>query len=131
MKFETRVNHRRHDTAAFTLAEVLAAMMLLAIVIPAAIEALHVAGTAGTVAARKVEAARVAERILNENIIMASWNQANQSGTVMVNGKEFHWALRNGLWPADAMQLLTAEVTFTAQDRSYLVRLSTLVNAQQ
>ena len=128
---QSQPHHTGHRRAAgFTLAEVLAAMMLLAIVIPAAIEALHVAGTAGTAAASKVEAARVAERILNENVVMASWNQANQSGTVVANGREFHWTLRNERWAADTMQLLTAEVTFSAQGRPCQVRLSTLVNAQ-
>lgn len=116
--------------AGFTLAEVLAAMLLLAIVIPAAIAGLHVASTASTVAVRKAEAARVAERILNENVIRMNGNPANQSGTVVANGAEFHWTLRNEQWPADAMQLLTAEVTFAAQDRSCRVRLSTLVNQQ-
>ena len=130
MKFGPTINRKRQAAAGFTLVEVLAAMMLLAIVIPAAIEALHVASTAGTVATRKAEAARVAEQILNESVIMANWNQANQSGTVVADGEEFHWTLRNERWPADAMQLLTAEVTFAAQDRSCLVRLSTLVNAQ-
>ena len=47
--------------AAFTLAEVLAALLFMAIVIPAAIEGLHIASLAGTVAARKGEAARVAQ----------------------------------------------------------------------
>ena len=48
----------RHISA-FTLAEVLAAMLFLAIVIPAAVEALHVASLAGEVAARKGAAARI------------------------------------------------------------------------
>jgi hypothetical protein len=33
-------------------------------------------------------------------------------------------------WPADAMQLLTAEVKFSAQGRDYSVKLSTLANPQ-
>ena len=45
--------------AAFTLAEVLAALLFMAIVIPAAVEGLHIASLAGTVAARKGEAAHI------------------------------------------------------------------------
>ena len=59
----------------FTLAEVLAAMLFLAIVIPAAVEVLHVASLAGEVAARKSEAARVADRILNESIVTTNWTR--------------------------------------------------------
>ncbi len=121
----------QHGMDGFTLAEVLAAMLLLAIVVPAAIEALHVAATAGTVAARKVEAARVAERVLNEKVIMGNSSQTGQHGIVVADGHDFRWTLRSERWPVDAMQLLTAEITFTAQDRTCLVRLSTLVNAQQ
>jgi len=50
--------------SAFTLAEVLAALLFMAIVIPVAIEGMHIASLAGTVAARKGEAARVAQRLL-------------------------------------------------------------------
>ncbi len=115
-------------TEAFTLAEVLAAMLFMAIVIPVAVEALHVASTAGVIAERKAAAARVAERVLNESIVTTNWNQSSQSGTVMETGREFRWTVRNEIWPSDAMRLLTAEVTFTAQDRSYSVQLSTLAS---
>ena len=54
----------------------------MAIVIPAAIEGLHIASLAGTVAARKGEAARVAQRVLTENLVTTNWNQSAQSGTV-------------------------------------------------
>jgi Tfp pilus assembly protein PilV len=74
MKLATLANKNR--TGAFTLAEVLAALLFLAIVIPAAVEALHVASLSGEVAARKGMAARVADRILNESIIMTNWNPA-------------------------------------------------------
>src|SRR5216684_819976 len=60
--------------AAFTLAEVLAALLFMAIVIPVALEGMHVASRAGSVAVRKREAARVAERILNESLVTTNWN---------------------------------------------------------
>ena len=119
--------------AAFTLAEVLAAMLFLAIVIPAAVEALHVASLAGEVAARKGVAARIGDRILNENIVTTNWNVGSQNGTVAEGVEEFHWTLNNQIWPVDttaAMRLLTAEVTFTAQGHDYSVALSTLASLQ-
>jgi len=115
---------------AFTLAEVLAAMLFLAIVIPAAIEALHVAGLAGEVAARKGAAARIADRILNESLVTTNWNTGMQSGTVTEGAEAFRWTLSSRNWPADTMQLLTADVTFSAQGHDYSVSLSTLANLQ-
>jgi type II secretory pathway component PulJ len=57
MKLATRNNKgsvgaRRPCLSGFTLAEVLAAMLFLAIVIPVAVETLHVSSLAGEVAAR-------------------------------------------------------------------------------
>jgi len=134
MKLATRVNNsragvRRSDQAAFTLAEVLAALLFLAIVIPTAVEALHVASLAGEVAARKGAAARVADRILNESLVTTNWSGGTQSGTVTEGVLDFKWKLTSVTWPADAMQLLTAAVTFSAQGKEYSVQLSTLANA--
>jgi type II secretory pathway pseudopilin PulG len=117
-------------TSAFTLAEVLAAMLLLAIVIPAAVEALHVASLAGEVAARKGAAARVADRVLNESLVMTNWNSGVQSGTVSEGALDFRWTLTSQAWPQDSMQLLTAEVKYQAQGKDFSVKLSTLANAQ-
>jgi hypothetical protein len=112
----------------FTLAEVLAALMFLAIVIPVAVEALHIASVSGEIAVRKAVAARIADNVLNESIATTNWNQS-ASGTVKEDGHEFQWSLHNELWQADSgMQLLTAEVTFSAQGRNYAVHLSTLEN---
>jgi hypothetical protein len=128
MKLATaRINKR----AAFTLAEVLAAMLFLAIVIPVAVEALHVSSLAGEVAARKGAAARVADRILNESLVTTNWTGGGQSGTVSEGALDFNWTLTAENWPKDStMQLLTAEVKFPAQGKDYSVKLSTLVSLQ-
>jgi type II secretory pathway pseudopilin PulG len=120
----------RTSCAAFTLAEVLAALLFLAIVIPAAVEALHLASLAGVVAVRKGAAARVADRILNESIVTTNWNTGTQNGTVTEGAQEFHWTLTSQTWPVDAMELITAEVKYSAQGRDYSVKLCTLANSQ-
>ena len=127
MKFATPINKNR---AAFTLAEVLAALLFLAIVIPVAVEALHVSSLAGEVAARKSAAARVADRILNENIVTTNWNHGTQTGTAVEGSQDFQWTLTTETWPQDTMQLVTAEVKFSAQGRDFSVKLSTLASSQ-
>ena len=128
MKFGTQTNKLNGRKRAFTLAEVLAALLFLAIVIPAVVEALHVSSLAGEVAARKGAAARIADRILNESIVTTNWNSSSQSGTVTEGTLEFNWTLTSQAWPRDQMELLTAEVKFPAQGRDYSVSLSTLAN---
>jgi hypothetical protein len=123
-----RIN--RAHSGAFTLAEVLAALVFMAIVIPVAIEALSIAGRAGEVAALKGEAALVAERVINESLVTTNWDQAVQNGQARQGLRDFRWTLRSEPWNIDPNQsdlrLLSVEVLFQAQGRDYSVRLSTL-----
>ena len=134
MKLATaRINKRaaRRRCQAFTLAEVLAAMLFLAIVVPVAVEALHVSSLAGEVAARKGAAARIADRVMNESLVTTNWTGGGQSGTISEGALDFNWTLTAQNWPKDpTMQLLTAEVKFPAQGKDYSVKLSTLVSLQ-
>jgi hypothetical protein len=123
------------SAAAFTLAEVLAALLFMAIVIPVAIEGLHIASLAGTVSERKGEAARVARRLLTETLVTTNGDQSGQSGTVTEGQRQFRWTMKNDLWNQDPNQnvirLLSVEVFFTAQNREYSVRMSTLMDSSQ
>jgi type II secretory pathway pseudopilin PulG len=83
MKLTTRATRRREG---FTLAEALAALLFMAIVIPVAVEAMYTASLAGEVAARKSVAARVADQMLNQSLVMTNWNSGTQSGTVTQGG---------------------------------------------
>ncbi|MBI5388161.1 MAG: type II secretion system protein [Verrucomicrobia bacterium] len=116
--------------AGFTLAEVLAALLFMAIVIPVAVQGLQIASLAGTVADRKGQAARVAERLLNESLVTTNWSKSVQNGTLVEGDRQFRWTLRNETWSQDgnlyAPKLLSVEVTYAVQSRDYFVRLSTL-----
>jgi type II secretory pathway pseudopilin PulG len=126
---------RRRSTAGFTLAEVLAALLFMAIVIPVAIEGMHIASRAGTVSARKGEAARVAQRLLAETLVTTNWNQAVQGGVLTEGQREFNWTMHSDPWTQDPSQnvirQLSVEVKFTAQNQEYAVRMSTLVDSSQ
>ena len=118
----------RQFRSAFTFAEVLAALVFMAIVIPVAIEGLQVANRAGVVAHRKGIAAHLADGILNDLIVTNGWRNARPSGTFnddLLNG--YRWFVDNETWTEDAMRLVSVEVTYTVQSREYNVRLSTLV----
>ena len=138
MKFKTGTTHSRptgdgRKTCAFTLAEVLAAMVFMAILIPVALEGLSIASRAGEVAARKSEAALVAEKILNETIATTNWSTGGQNGTVRQGIRDFRWKLNNDAWNQDSnesgMRLLSVEVTFEAQGRDYTLKMSTLADS--
>ena len=124
---ETRVPLRQ---AGFTLAEVLAAMLFMAIVIPVAVGALRIASLAGEVATRKAVAARIADRVLNEMIVTGQAQKNAQSGKVQEGPIEYTWTMNIESSGLDTLRLATVEVKFPAQGKDYDVKLSTLVAAQ-
>ena len=112
----------------FTLAEVLAAMVFIAIVIPVAVEGLRIASLAGEVAQRKLVAARVGNKILNELKVTGQLS-ASQHGVALDHGLQYTWSLQTTAWtedPLSQMMLDTVKVNFLAQGRPYEVDLSTL-----
>src|SRR5262245_51022887 len=116
--------------SAFTLAEVLAALAFMAIVIPVAVEGLRVANRAGVVAQRKSVAARIADRVLNEALIGGQSQSTLRNGVVQEGPQEYRWSIRYQPWAEDAMRLVTVQVVFPVQGQDHEVQLSTLVSTQ-
>jgi type II secretory pathway pseudopilin PulG len=100
MKFRpTPGKSRAVRHGAFTLAEVLAALTFMAIVIPVAIEGLRVANRAGVVAQRKTVAARVAERVLNESFLGGQSQAGARNGVVREGTVDYRWSIRYTVFP--------------------------------
>ena len=118
---------RRCRQRGYTLAETLAALLFLAIVIPAVVEALHVAGSAGTVSVRRAVASRIAERVLTEATLYTNLNSTAQSGTQVEGAVDYQWTLTRENWvQSTRLPQITAEVRFLTQGQESSVRLSTL-----
>jgi prepilin-type N-terminal cleavage/methylation domain-containing protein len=118
----------------FTLAEVLAALLLLAIVIPVAMQGLRVASTAGEVGQRRMIAARIGNKVLNELKVTSQLQNTGQSGLVQDHGINYRWTVKNESWTEDTLSqmiLATLTVSFTASGKNYDVHLSTLVAPPQ
>ena len=118
----------KRGRAGFTLVEVLAALLFMAIVIPTAVDGLRLASQAGQVGQRKAVAARIAERLLNESVITGQYRTGSPAGTVQEGPLVCQWRVRAEPWPLGTMQLVTVQVTYPVQGRDYEVRLSTLVD---
>jgi type II secretory pathway pseudopilin PulG len=121
----------------FTLVEVLAALLFMALVIPVAVDGLRVASRASVVGQRKAVAARIAQRVLNEQIV-AGQGGAALSGVTRENNVDYAWVVKLDVWAQaqmqsmllqlSPMQLVTVQVDFPVQGRVYDVRLCTLMN---
>ena len=132
MKFnranQLRASKKPQQARAFTLAEVLAALAFMAIVIPVAVNGLRVANLAGQVGQRKAVAARIAERVLNEWSVNGASQNSAQSGTVREGPEQYRWSIRTETWNQDTMKLVTVQVTYPVQGQDYDVRVSTLAS---
>jgi prepilin-type N-terminal cleavage/methylation domain-containing protein len=111
---------------AFTLAEVLAALLLMAIIVPVAMQGVQIASRAGTLGQRKAAAMRVAERVLNELIATDGLTQSTGSGTVAEGDQSYAWTMQTETWPEDAMNVVTVRVVFNVQGNDYNVSLSSI-----
>jgi type II secretory pathway pseudopilin PulG len=121
-RIEPTVRHAR----AFTLAEVLAALLFMAIVIPVAMHGLSVASRAGTLGQRKAAAMRVAERVLEETIYTGQNISSISNGTVSEGDTSYPWTLKSDTWTEDTMTQLTVTVSFDVQGTTFTVNASTL-----
>lgn len=119
----------RPGRAGFTLAETLAALLFLAIVIPVAIHGIQLASYAGQVSQRKAIAARIADRVLSELIASGSWQGGTGTGVAEEGPLQFRYSTKVESWPEGTLRLLTVDVSFPVQGREQDVRLSTLVDA--
>jgi len=113
------------------LVEALAALAFLALVLPVAVQGIQLASRAGQVAVRKLVAARVADRVLNELIVTGQWKNSAASGTAEEGVQQFRWQLRSEAWPKDSFRQLTLQVTYPVQGQDYFVNLSTLIDGNQ
>lgn len=118
----------RGGSGGFTLAEVLAALLFMAIVIPVAVEGLRMANLAGQVGQRKAVAARLAEQTLHELIVTEQWRNSIQNGVLREGPLEYHWNVQWTPWLTEPFRVMTVEVTFPVQGKDYSIQLSTLID---
>jgi type II secretory pathway pseudopilin PulG len=133
---ESQTTMRRRREAGFTLVEVLAALLFMAVVIPVAVDGLRVASRASVVGQRKSVAARIAESVLNEQVVTSQTAGSAQSGVVRQGNVDYSWTVKLDVWnqmqnqsilQLSPMQLVTVQVNFPVQGQMYNVHLSTLM----
>ena len=110
----------------FTLAEVLAALLLMAILIPVTVHGVSVASRAGTLGQRKATAMRIAERVLEEQIVTGQLATATPYGSVVDGDTTYPWTMTSDPWTEDSMSVLTVRVSFDVQGTTFDVAASTL-----
>lgn len=118
--------------AGFTLVEALVAVLFMAIVVPVALSAIRVASMAGEASQRKLVAARIATRVIN-NLRVQNQLQSGQRGLVQENGVSYTWSETSQYWTGDTtarMNIATVSVNYNVAGRRCAISLSTLIPPQ-
>jgi prepilin-type N-terminal cleavage/methylation domain-containing protein len=118
----------RRRRAAFTLPEVLAALVLIGIVLPAVLKGVSLAMAACDDAKRKIEATGLAETKLAELTAEASQqvSSGGGSGDFAPDHPEYRWDATTASADADLSEL-TVRVAWTARGAERTVELSTFL----
>jgi type II secretion system protein I len=117
---------------AFTLVEVLAAMAIMAILVPVLVSAVATSNRAALVAERGSTATQLAESKLNELLVEGTWSSGAGSGDFGNDYPNYRWELQNGTWTENSsMTELTMTVYYSVQAQEHTVELTTLVAQSQ
>ena len=113
----------------FTLVEILATFVLMAIILPVAMQGISAASKLASQARHRVTAGVLAEQMLSEMILTGDYEDGDQDGEVSSGNRYYVWQLEVLDWEEESsMQQLDLSVTWEdAGGRENIVLLSTLV----
>ena len=116
----------------FTLAEILVALVFVAVVVPVAVHGIRVASRVSIAADREFTAVELGESKLADLMLTGDWQHEDSDGDFGDEWPGYRWELVTETWEEDSEVLLT-EVTltvfFTVQGRDLEVPLTVLAES--
>ena len=110
------------------MADVLATLLLLTIVLPSIMRGISLATSAAATARQRSEATLLAQAKLAELVSTEQWQSAGTAGQFGDQWPEYQWALDVQNWSTDGnVRQVQLQVTWTARGEQHAVTLSTLV----
>jgi type II secretory pathway pseudopilin PulG len=117
---------------AFTFVEVFAAMVFLAILVPAIVQGLSIANRASVIAQRGAIAGQLAENKINEvKLAVLSGSTSESRGDFGPDWPGYRWEMNQDTWNQDGsntMTQLSVQVYYPVQGSERSVTLDTLVS---
>ncbi|MBI1290751.1 hypothetical protein GC173_05850 [bacterium] len=101
---------------AMTFAELLAAMTIIAIVMPVMVGAVLFANRTAVMGSRRAEAAWQADQLMQEAIATGTWQDGDEEGELS-NGMT--WRRETDDWDVEALSTVTVSVDYTVQGTVY------------
>ena len=110
--------------------EVLAAIVLIAIVLPVAMQGISLAVSLAETARHKAEAAVLVRSKLNELLATSGWQSGNLSGDFGEDHPEYRWSAELAAWQTTTLQQLDIRVFWSSCGQERSVTVSTLVDTE-
>ena len=111
----------------FTLVEVLASLVLVAIILPVAMKGLALATGLAELARQRREAGALAETLLAESVATGEWQEGGQAGDFAPEHPQYGWTVDVQDWEGTYLRQVDVRVQWTARSQERSVTLTTLV----
>ena len=114
-------------TRGFTLIEVLAAIVLVAIVLPVVMRGISLATSAAGISRQRTEAASLGSMKLHELVATGQWQNGSTSGDFAGEYPDYQWSAQIADWTDPDLEQLDVKVMWTARGRQQSITVSTLI----
>jgi prepilin-type N-terminal cleavage/methylation domain-containing protein len=111
----------------FTFIELLATAVLIAVIMPVAMQCIGLCTRLGGQARKQIEASSLASTKLTELIVSQDWETGAKSGEFGVDWPGYRWTAEVSNWTDSTLRLLDVTVFWQSQGIERSVTLSTLV----
>ena len=122
-------NNKYHDDG-FTLIEILATFVLIAIILPVAMKGISLATNMASDSKRKAEATTLAKSKLTEITTDQLWEQGTASGDFSTRWPDYKWEMLVSAWTDASARQVDLLVSWDARQQERSITLTTLVYAQ-
>jgi type II secretory pathway pseudopilin PulG len=121
------LDRRPHQGRGFTLVEILATFVLVAIILPVAMKGISLATTMASLSKERIEAATLAETKLAELLATGEWQNGNLSGDFSPDWPKYRWSAEVQDWQETTLRQLDVRVEWESRGMKRDVQLTTLV----
>jgi len=124
-----RGHPRARRRRAFTLIEILATLVLVAIILPVAMSGISLALATADESRHETEAASLAQNKMAEIVACEQWHNASLSGDFGPDRPDYRWSAQVSDWQGTQVRQLDVRVLWNNRGRDRSVTLTTLVYA--
>jgi len=114
-------------SSGFTFIELLATVVLIALIMPVAMHAIALCTRLAGQSERQIEAAALAKTMLTELVVSGDWENGDQTGDFGTDWPDYEWSAALEDWTDPTVRQLDVTVHWLARGADRAITLTTLV----